>query len=1694
MLTPIPRPTAARRDEAAASTSRTPRAVEVYSGRVIEADAGALAWAEIAIAAAEDAAGLESGTAQALLFIAARITEDRLADPLSAVEFLDGAVQRGAGAPLAPVLRGLRDLAIEAGSIVAAIDALDQEAAAAGSTVRRASLLAEKAALYADHLLVPGPARAAVEDALRLVSGHRGALTVGQGLAERAEDASWLRLILEQRLASAPTPSDRARALVRLAMVAETDPSHLAAAIAYLGRALDEDGSGDAGSLARAALIRLAARLDQDVELLRGLIAEAETLAAGPVRAAWLATAASVNRYRLGAIERATTTIELALLDEPSDLALLAAAAEDHLAAGRWRRGIELLDRQADLVVDPDYAAVLQAHAAHIAESQLGDDEGAARRLRRVLAVRPSDPVALSAMERIASRSGDVSLQIELQSASVGRAEDPGERAALAVRAAELNELGLADLDTAAAFARRALDAIPGYGPALHTLDRLYARLGRWNDMLRVIEAAADNEAAMAGPNGPSAAEAAARRLERLGAVTESGLADPGRALEIYRQWVDLGVRRSAALMALLRAAEKAGDSLVAGEAALKLGMDIPELSDAQRVAWRFRAATLYEERAAADAEAIAAFEAVLELAPRFRPAFAGLARAHRRMRNWPALADVLSRRATCEASVARAAALEVEAAQLHAERLLAPDAALGALDRALAFEPGSLSALDLRWRLLHRLGRFEEAADALGALAERLGDPSARAAAFRRQGEIMEWRLRRPRQALMATERALGPVRYPGITAAELAQERLFERLGRHGDAAALQLGRLSTAMWRVADAGTGASGRRLDLAARLGDQDAGLRVLDQVVNASRADLFALEIQVWLGHRAGDDAVVAAAWERIGDLHGDTAVRVAAWRASIGARARLGAEPSACFALYQRSAEADPTCESVATYERLATRRGDWARARLARQALVDAAPDDRARAVRLWELATVEYDAGDRGRAIELFGRVRELASDLTVVGWMLAQLLEAAGETRRAAEAFVAFGRETRSRPRATAAFRNAARLFAEALRDDPAAARALEALLGVDPDADVDFQVLELLLKQRGEIDLLIDIARRRAATGAVVARRDRLLHLAGLLRERRAAEAVEPLQAAVALDPHHVPALRALAELFAELGRTAEAVTTFRRVVAVAPDARGVAAAWLRVGQIAAGALGDPILAVSAYRSALAASPDDLTAMAGVTQGLLRQRNYQGAAAALQQLASADPDPAARVGHYISLGEILAGPVRDPEGAADAWEKALELDPARAVTIDRLDAVLTDLEDPRRLARVLARHLEAVPESSARRLRLGRLLRGPLRSAERAAEEIRIVVAQSPGDATVRAELAAVLEEAERLPDSIAEHLALLRGEPLRLESLRALRRLYARAGDRQRLEIVVAILTALGVADPEDQRAAREARQRWVDEPRGALGASDFEERVRHPAERHPATALLATLTEVVPRLHPINLEDWGVTRADRLGPRAEDPVRAMVQRLGTLFGIEESFDVYLARAGVSQVEIEATFPASLLVPATLVTSVPRRESMLQLSRALARLRAGSYLATRLSARELGVVLAGSLRSRYSDYGRGLGSEEALVDMEQKVARLLPRRHRRAFDRAVIGVAEAGPLDVSRWRQAMSHTAHRAAVVATGDVLGSLEQVIRSDRRLAAAAASPTELVEIARVTPELVEIVSFVLGDEYIMLRKQVA
>ncbi len=1609
-------------------------------------------WEAEALAMVEEADTRAGAAAGALRYAAARMFEDGVGDLAAAMDHLELALDEPPSATFRPVLRALRLHAVEAGSFWTAIDLLDVEAAAMGTAAERADLLVEKAELLEHRLLARDRARAVLEEALALVPGHRAALlaletTVSRGAAPA--DGASLEAVLRVRLKAATTGAERAQLLCRLALLAEADPARAVEALDLGMRALGESSGRGAAALARASIRRVAVHLGRDAELARAVELEADA-AKGPERACWLALAAALARHRLGAGARAAALTEQALASDPDDPALLFAMVSSCLAAGEWTKARATLDHHAEITRDRDWAATLAGLSAHLAEQHESDDEAAAARYRRLLGTRAGDPVALAALERIASRTGDAAAQVTLAEGAVDRSAEGEERAALAMRAAELAETAAHDLPRAAALARRALEAVPGYAPAAHLLERVLPALGRWEEMIEVLEVAAGTIAAGERGAADAGAREAASRLERLGALYEDPLGDPGKALALYGEWAEIGTRRVAALRSLLRAAEKTGDALVAAEAALRLGTEIAELPPEVRFAWCYRAANIYEERAAADDEAIRAYEA---------------------------------------------SALEVEAARIQAFRRGNLEDALAAAARALSFDPANVAAIAEHARLLARQNRGAELAAAYGALGQALADPADKAAAYRLQAEALEWQLAQPREALMVIERAhaaASGAKVAGAAAVNLARERLFERVGRGAEAAAAALERLSNG--QATAAGDAVLGRRLDLAWRLTDPEAALRALRGAFDIAPGDGAVLDAALALALRLGRPRDAALAFEKLAEASGEGEAGAALWRAAAAERARAsdGSREAQMetLALARRVIEAHATEESLAQLERLATRATDWPIVILARRKLAERGGDATTRGALLWELGHAHLAAGDLDGADADFVRATEADPTFLPALRALARLREARNDPRAAAEMYAREARLTKAPARAAAAFRQAARLYANQVRDDAMAARCLEEVLALEPEAETDFEVLEVILRARSDFDRLAQVMRRRATAGPLPKRRDRLLSLAELIYARDPTDAAAVLAEAVSLDPTSVMALVRLAEVETELGRSAEAIATFRLAIAASADPKVGSAAWVRIGDIAERALADSAQAVDAYRNALVSAPDDIGALTGLARGLGRQRNFADAAITLRRLATVETDRDARVGHLTALGELLAGPAEDPEGAADAFEQALGLHPDGDVAMDRLDALLTELDDPGRLAAALTRYLEVSPLASGRRMRLAALWSGPLGSNERAIEELRVVVSGSESDVAARAELARVLERADRLPEAITEHLALLRLEPLLIDSLRGLKRLCERSGQRRRSLRAAGALVALGQADDAENRLVREARLRWVPEATGGLSGAEFDAYVRHPDERHPATALLAAMIEVLPRLYRLSLDDWGVSKQDRVPARSDDPLRALVTRIALLFGLGEGYEVYQARAVATQVEMEVGPPPALLLPPGFA-ALPRQEGCRQLGQQLGQLRAGIYGIGRIPGKDLGLLVAAGVRTVYPDYGRGILPEAELNEVAQKISRSLPRRHRRAFEQAALSFRDGGIFNGEKWRAGLLHTGHRAALVASGDVLGAFEQIARADRRLAGAVVGPSEeRLAAARANPEIVEMIGFAVGDELAALN----
>ena len=484
-----------------------------------------------------------------------------------------------------------------------------------------------------------------------------------------------------------------------------------------------------------------------------------------------------------------------------------------------------------------------------------------------------------------------------------------------------------------------------------------------------------------------------------MGALYEERLQDPGKALALYGEWAELGERRPAALRALLRAAEKAGDALVAAEAALKLGTEIPELPADARFAWCYRAAVIYEERAAADDEAVRAYEAALALDPGSRPALAGLARAHYRGRQLEALATVLQKQAASEPNPASASALAVEAARIYALRLGRAEEALAATARALSLDPANVAAIAEHARLLGRIGRGEELAEALGSLGQALADPIDKAAAYRLQAEIVEWQLgRQARGAGRRRARGGGDERRTPCGRAPRSASRCSVSIswsGAGAEQAAAELARLTEGQ-RAPDVG-----RSLDLAWRLGDPEGAWRAVRAALDVAPGDGAVLDAAVTLATKLGRDRDRALALEKLAASSGDAATGAVLLRAAATARERAATRPNEALAetlpLLRRVVETHATEEALAVLERQATRAGDWPLVILARKQLAESAPDAVTRAVLLWELGCARLASGDLRGADADFAHAIEADATLLPALRAEARLREA---TRRCA----------------------------------------------------------------------------------------------------------------------------------------------------------------------------------------------------------------------------------------------------------------------------------------------------------------------------------------------------------------------------------------------------------------------------------------------------------------------------------------------------------------------------------------------------------------------------------------------------------------------------------------------------------------------------------------------------------------------
>ena len=549
-----------------------------------------------------------------------------------------------------------------------------------------------------------------------------------------------------------------------------------------------------------------------------------------------------------------------------------------------------------------------------------------------------------------------------------------------------------------------------------------------------------------------------------------------------------------------------------------------------------------------------------------------------------------------------------------------------------------------------------------------RLSDPADKAAAYRHAGRDRRMAARTAARGAgrRSSARDRGGGRAPRAPGAAAAESRSSVSISSSGRGAELAAGRSSPRLTRrpAAQATT-----RAVAGSRLASRRIRRRPGGQPARGPRRS------------RPVDGAVLDAAVPLATKLGRDRD-RALALETSGGGRRRRRRPPPRCCARRLRRASARHAPERggwprrcrccggwsrrtrprkrVALLDRHATRAGDWPHAILARRQLAELsadADDARGAVVGARLRAPGERRSGRRRRGLRARHRGRTPPSCRRCARWP--GCARRAATRERAAEMYAREARLTKAPGRAADAFRQAARLYANQVRDDAMAGRCLEEVLALEPEAETDFEVLDVILRA----------ARRLRSPGA------------GDAAPRGGRAGAQAARSAAGTGGAHLRARSDRGGVGAGARRSRWIRRRWRRWCAWPrsrprsgdPRKRSRRSVWRSRRR--------PIRRASARRgSASATSPSarSPTSRRRSTRTATRccrrpticprSRGWRGAWSA----SATGPTPRrrcggwrpsrserdARVGHLVTLGELLAGPAEDPEGAADAFEGAL----------------------------------------------------------------------------------------------------------------------------------------------------------------------------------------------------------------------------------------------------------------------------------------------------------------------------------------------------------------------------------------------------------------------------------------------------
>ncbi len=544
----------------------------------------------------------------------------------------------------------------------------------------------------------------------------------------------------------------------------------------------------------------------------------------------------------------------------------------------------------------------------------------------------------------------------------------------------------------------------------------------------------------------------------------------------------------------------------------------------------------------------------------------------------------------------------------------------------------------------------------------------------------------------------------------------------------------------------------------------------------------------------------------------------------------------------------------------------------------------------------------------------------------------------------------------------------------------------------------------------------------------------------------------------------------------------------KRILDVADEPSVRAALLVELGDLWQEKLKDPDAAAEAFTESLDLEPDNHVVLHKLLVSYQAAQRWSEAIDIIERVCALEERDEAKAKYTYTIGVVLRDKLEDEDGALERFNDALDLDSTQLKPFEAVNKLLNNRKDWKALERAYRKMLHRIISQGNTDLEhnlwhtLGIIYRDRQRNFDAAAESFKMAAGLKPDNAVeheILAELYATMPD--KTEEAIAEHQWLLGADPNRLDSYRALYKLYFDARAYDKAWCIARTLTYFQKADEEQQKFYQQYRQDREIQPKTRLSNENWVKDLMHSDQDIYISKIMEVIAPAVRA--SLAVSDKKLNLHKRKPEDLANPSLALARQFKLA---QDVLNVTIPVRLFIQKELSGALrdesrsnPPAIITGYTLLSGYRPVDLAFVCGRHLTYYRGEHFIRTMYrSHTELRTLLLAAMRVV------GMGGGDASVESTAKqLAKHMDQPHLDVLKQIVRKFVDAGgQADVKRWMQAAEVTALRAGLLLCDDV----DTAVRMTQQI--ASESTADLAPRDKVK----EIVIFSISESYFRLREQ--